>query len=307
MQWFGWLRRGRGQRASADAGSGSSTVVLGGRERAVGVPYALPRDLEEANRLDFQHYILRNAFQGNYAAPISNPSSILDVGTGTGRWAIEMAQFFPQARVIGMDVMQPKVDAAAERSPDFDVRPSNYQFVPGNVLEGLPFPDASFDFVHQRLLFLAIPADRWPFVISEMVRVTRLGGWVELVETTAPRGGGPAVDQLFTWGSQLVAHRGVDTNLGTAIGSMLQKAAGVGNVSAREIEIPFGAWGGRIGNLLAMDLLFAVEGVGGLVVTQGLASEAQFKQTLAAARADANGNQYHCISPFYIAYGQRVS
>jgi ubiquinone/menaquinone biosynthesis C-methylase UbiE len=42
------------------------------------------------NRLDFQHFILRQAFKGNYAAPIRNPARILDVGTGTGRWATEM-------------------------------------------------------------------------------------------------------------------------------------------------------------------------------------------------------------------------
>ena len=305
MRWFGWLRRGRPQRADGDTDS-SATVVLGGRERVVGVPYTLPRDIEEANRLDFQHYILRNAFRGNYAAPIGQPTSILDVGTGTGRWAIEMAQLFPQARVIGMDVMQPKVDEAAERNPAFDLRPSNYQFMAGNVLEGLPFPDASFDFVHQRLLFLAIPADRWPFVMGELVRVTRLGGWVELVETTAPRGGGPAVDQLFIWGSQLVAHRGVDTNLAPYIGRMLQQTPELSNVSAREIDVPFGAWGERIGNLMATDLLTAVEGVGGLVAAQGLASAAQFDQTLAAARADARASFYHCVAPFYIAYGQRA-
>lgn len=305
MRWFGWLRRGRQQRAEG-ASDGSPTVVRGGRERMVGVPYQLPRDVEEANRLDFQHYILRQAFHGNYAAPIGQPTSILDVGTGTGRWAIELAQLFPQAQVIGMDVMQPKVDAAGERSPSFDQRPSNYQFVAGNVLEGLPFPDASFDFVHQRLLFLAIPADRWPFVLGELVRVTRPGGWVELVETTAPRGGGPAVDQLFRWGAQLVAQRGVDTTLAPHIGQMLQQASGLTNVQARQIDVPFGAWGERIGNLMATDLLFAVEGVGGLVAAQGLASTEQFAQTLATARADARGSVYHCVAPFYIAYGQRV-
>ncbi len=305
MRWFGWVRRGRKSSAAAVA-DGSSTVVQGGRERIVGVPYTLPRDIEETNRLDFQHYILRFAFQGNYAAPISQPASILDVGTGTGRWAIEMAQTFPQARVIGMDVVQPAVDEAAERSTGLDLRPSNYQFMAGNVLEGLPFPDASFDFVHQRLIFLGVPKDRWPFVISELVRVTRPGGWVELVETTAPRDGGPAVDMLFTWGSQLVASRGVDSNMGTKIGPMLQQTAGMTNVSAREVAVPFGAWGDRIGRMLATDLLTAVQGVGGLVAAQGLATQEQFDQTLATARADANSTHFHCVAPFYIAFGQRA-
>jgi ubiquinone/menaquinone biosynthesis C-methylase UbiE len=129
--------------------------------RTMGLPYALPCDIEEISRLDFQHYMLRYALQGLYFAPLNNPSSILDVGTGTGRWALEMAQFFPRANVIGVDVNPPPADERA--ATGVDVRPPNYAFTPGNVLEGLPFEDEVFDFVHMRLLFTAIPSDRWPW------------------------------------------------------------------------------------------------------------------------------------------------
>jgi len=69
----------------------------------------------------------------------------------------------------------------ADAGVGVDLRPPNYAFVAGNILEGLPFADGGFDFVHMRLVFFAIPADRWPFVIGELVRVTRLGaGWNRL-------------------------------------------------------------------------------------------------------------------------------
>src|SRR6185312_2694638 len=105
-------------------------VVVGGRRRAAGVPFMLPADMREVNRLDFQHYLLRNVFQGNYAAPIRDPASILDVGTGTGRWAHEMAMTFPRAKVLGLDITAPRV----EEGPGRDQRPPNYAFVLGNVL-----------------------------------------------------------------------------------------------------------------------------------------------------------------------------
>ncbi|HKT40269.1 MAG TPA: hypothetical protein VJR48_18000, partial [Ktedonobacterales bacterium] len=112
MRWFGWFRgepqvtsRVKGGFALNDAVTG----IVAGRERVVGLPYALPADGEEVNRLDFQHYMLRYAFQGNFAAPIAQPVSILDVGTGTGRWAIEMAITFPDVNVIGLDVKPPAV------------------------------------------------------------------------------------------------------------------------------------------------------------------------------------------------------
>ncbi len=160
---------------------GSPVAVIGGRVRKVGVPYAMPADTDEINRLDFQHYMLRFALQGNYAAPVTRPASILDVGTGTGRWAREVALEFPAAKITAVDITPPPADEPAAPGA-LNLRPPNYTFAAANVLEGLPFPDASFDFVHMRLLYLAIPHDRWPSVVSELVRVARPGGWVESLE-----------------------------------------------------------------------------------------------------------------------------
>ncbi len=39
-----------------------------------------------------------------YFAPIDKPESILDVGTGTGIWAIEMGDDFPDAQILGTDL-----------------------------------------------------------------------------------------------------------------------------------------------------------------------------------------------------------
>ena len=60
-----------------------------------------------------------------------------------------------------------------------------------------------------RLLVLALPYDRWPFVVSELTRVTRPGGWVESVEALADEQGGPAVDQVMGW---VAASYGVSTS-----------------------------------------------------------------------------------------------
>lgn len=47
----------------------------------------------------------------HYLAPIGeSPQRILDLGTGTGIWALDMADMFPSAEVIGVDIapIQPK-------------------------------------------------------------------------------------------------------------------------------------------------------------------------------------------------------
>jgi SAM-dependent methyltransferase len=297
MQWFRWLRRG----PRADGERGASTLVIGGRQRTAGVPYMLPADMQEINRLDFQHYLLRHAFHGNYAAPIGYPQSILDVGTGTGRWAREMAAQFPRTTVIGLDIVPPLLDAEGRA----DLRPENYAFVQANVLEGLPFPDANFDFVHMRLMVLALPADRWPFVVGELARVTRPGSWVESVEYGGERNGGPAVMQLIAWGTQASALRGIDTGYSSRVGELLH-AAGLRNIRTQEVGIPLGAYGGRVGVMNGVDLLTAMKALASLYIAQGIASEQEVARTIEAAQAEINSPQYRTISPFYIAYGQRV-
>lgn len=45
---------------------------------------------------DLQHAISLRLFGGLSLAPISNPEHVLDIGTGTGIWAIEFGRCMPQ-------------------------------------------------------------------------------------------------------------------------------------------------------------------------------------------------------------------
>jgi ubiquinone/menaquinone biosynthesis C-methylase UbiE len=304
MPWLGWFRRRSQARSGAMTFEASMTDMVAGRKRVVGLPYALPADDEEINRLDFQHYMLRYAFQGLFAAPISQPHSILDVGTGTGRWAMEMAMAFPSANVIGVDVKPPALDERASANPNADVRPQNYTFVPGNLLEGLPFADRTFDYVHQRLLFTAIPHDRWPSVLRELIRVTRPGGWIELVDSIGLANGGPNVEQLMVWIRQLSSRRGVDLMDGGRIGDYM-RATPLLQQSARRVDLPTGVHGGRLGRMVATDFVSVCRGFGGVAVAQGITTQSAWDTTLERMQADLNQPTNRCVTPFFIVCGQR--
>jgi hypothetical protein len=86
---------------------------------------------------------------------------------------------------MGLDIKDPGVDEPGQGS-GLNPRPENYAFVAGNILQGLPFPVDSFDFVHQRLRFFAVPGDRWQFVVNELVRVTRPGAGLSWSKVTTP-------------------------------------------------------------------------------------------------------------------------
>ncbi len=289
-----------------EPGHDRSFFRFGGRQHLAETPYPLPKDLTEINRLDFQHYLLRTGFGGNFAAPIGQPKSILDIGCGSGRWAMELAAMFPEANVIGLDLVPPPADDTHTLGNGLDRRPENYAFTPGNVLEGLPFPDASFDFVHQRLLITAIPRDRWPFVIRELARVTRPGGWVELAECGVPEDGGPGYTNLWASWIALCDKRNVDFTLGNTIADLL-KGGGLANVERHMLRFPMGAWGGRVGRMSATDCLAVGQALRAGVVAANILPEVEYDRLYQLAQEEFGRPRGRGVLPFYLAYGQRVA
>ena len=206
--------------------------------------YIFPRHPNEVDRLDLQHFALREAAGVNFLAPVWRPALILDVGSGTGRWAAELCADFPEALVIALDLQASKVHPLP-----------NYRFVRGNVLDGLPFGGDTFDFVHQRLLGPGLPLKSWGAVVQDLVRVSRPNGWVELVEGRFDlEPAGAATARLFKLAWRLASTLGLDTT-GITFGRLddYLRRAGAVEVQKRTLEIPVGEWGGRVGSFIASD------------------------------------------------------
>ncbi|HKD74175.1 MAG TPA: class I SAM-dependent methyltransferase, partial [Ktedonobacterales bacterium] len=295
---MGWFRRKRAQSQPSDPqGERPRFFLIRGRRVLADDPYVLPKDMSEVNRLDFQHFMLRYTLRGNYVAPLQPRliRNIIDVGTGTGRWAREMATQFPMARVVGVDRVAPAGDSMRGLPP-------NYSFAEGNVLTGLPFPDGSFDFVHMRLLYSAIPAQQWPVVLRDLVRITRPGGWVELVEAASIENRTPVAEQLNTWVIDACSRRGLDMAIAPRLGSMIE-TVGIPRVTTRQITLPIGAYGGRLGSMLETDIMEIYRSVIPLVVGQGITSQEAYDRAVQQFQADVKTHQM--VFPFYVIYGQR--
>jgi len=224
---------------------GSRQDEAGGAPQPAASRYLFPRHPGEVNRLDLQHYAFREAMGAHYFAPIQSPERILDVGTGTGQWCVDMKAEFPRALIVGLDLVLGK-----------PVRDGRYNFIRADVTSGLPFPPETFDLVHQRLLRAGIPVDAWPGSVAELVRVTRPGGWVELMEIGKElTPGGPATSELIGCLNRLAALQGLDPDGRVVLGlDHLLTEAGLNRVTSRRIELPVGEWGGRPGSFLASDM-----------------------------------------------------
>ena len=114
---------------------------------------------KEQNRLDLHHEIFLEMLEGKlHLAPLENPHNILDLGTGTGIWAIDMADKHPMASVVGTDLspIQPRWV------------PPNCRFEVDDMEKPSTFPSDHFDFIHARNLAQSI--SNWPQVAADMFR-----------------------------------------------------------------------------------------------------------------------------------------
>jgi methylase of polypeptide subunit release factors len=59
------------------------------------VAYIFPNDEREMDRLDMQHHLCKMLTgERLFFAPIINPRTIVDIGTGSGIWPIELGKFY---------------------------------------------------------------------------------------------------------------------------------------------------------------------------------------------------------------------
>jgi SAM-dependent methyltransferase len=133
--------------------------------------YPVPNDIAEQDRMDLHHHVCKLIIGGNlFRAPLSRSlHRVLDLGTGTGIWAIDFADEFPSAVVVGNDLspIQP-----------FWV-PQNCNFVVEDIEADWGYkPSEKFDFVHARSLGGSIK-DR-PKMYRQAFNHLKPGGWLEL-------------------------------------------------------------------------------------------------------------------------------
>jgi len=100
---------------------------------------------------------------------------ILDAGCGTGEASSRVAELFPRATVLGVDILDQHLELARSRYARLAPR---LTFEHQSVYE-LGAPDGAFDLTVCRHVLHSIPhAER---VIRELARVTRRGGYLHLI------------------------------------------------------------------------------------------------------------------------------
>ncbi|KAK4032859.1 S-adenosyl-L-methionine-dependent methyltransferase [Parachaetomium inaequale] len=136
--------------------------------------YPIPNDDKELNRQSMEHAMMMELCDGQwFYAPIEDqPQMILDIGAGTGDWAIEVGNQYPNTRVRGVD--------ASPVQPVWV--PPNVDFLVDDCEQG-EWLDQDVDFVHFRFMTIVLKDVRG--VLRRAYESLKPGGWVELQELCA--------------------------------------------------------------------------------------------------------------------------
>ncbi|KAL7823715.1 S-adenosyl-L-methionine-dependent methyltransferase [Trichoderma gracile] len=103
-----------------------------------------------------------------FLAPICEwPNRALDVGTGTGIWAIDFADEFPETEVTAIDI-SPIQPSWVPPNLKFEVDDMNLTWL---------WPENHFDFIHFRVLYGCVPD--WIELYSKAFRKLKPGGWMQ--------------------------------------------------------------------------------------------------------------------------------
>lgn len=165
--------------------------------------YYAPNDEKYSSYETIVHHLwLLTLHDQLFLAPIENPQRILDIGTGTGLWAIDMADFFPDAEITATDL-------SPIHPPNL---PPNLTFEIDDANSSFTYPPAHFDMIHIRGLTGCIRS--WPALYAQCFSALKPGGWIEhlefSVETSASKTSPNYADQILTAFSQSVLSAGAN-------------------------------------------------------------------------------------------------
>jgi SAM-dependent methyltransferase len=106
---------------------------------------------------------------------LAGPIQVLDLGCGTGEITRRLADRYPQATLVGIDILESNLLLARRDSAAFAGR---IRYEQGDAF-ALHYDDASFDLVVCRHMSQAVPD--FPLVLAEITRVLKPGGWLHLL------------------------------------------------------------------------------------------------------------------------------
>ncbi|KAG6150504.1 hypothetical protein E4U37_006046 [Claviceps purpurea] len=266
--------------------------------------YPIPNDEMEQNREDMKHAMVMMLTENRlFLSPVGDhPQKILDIGTGTGIWAIQVGDRYPSAKVRGIDI--------APIQPEWV--PPNVSFLVDDC--ELDWIERDVDLAHFR--FMIVVLKNPSKVLGHAYESLRPGGWIELQEllpTPLCDDGTMPDDDPVKYLCELVEKAyekfGMRATLPAELESYLQEA-GFENIHCQMMKVPIGPWA-KDRNMRILGLYQKTVFVEGLPVLAGRPfqaldmSDAEAEVTIALARKSLEDPDVHRYFTYYFWYAQK--
>lgn len=131
----------------------------------------MPIDDTELSRLYLFHQVYLKILDSQLTTvPLEDPTHILDIGTGSGDWAMDIAEQFPDCEVTGIDIAG-VFERKAPINCFWEVDDAEFEW---------ERPSNHYDLVHLRTMHGAFKD--WRFVYESAYRCLKPGGWIEIMD-----------------------------------------------------------------------------------------------------------------------------
>ncbi|KAL1979561.1 hypothetical protein VTN96DRAFT_5561 [Rasamsonia emersonii] len=267
--------------------------------------YLLPNDEKEADRLDMVHEMTLAIMDRKlYLAPLKSPQRVIDLGTGTGIWAIDFADQMPSAEVIGCDLSPTQPNMV----------PPNVKFLVDDIEADWEYGNNPFDFIHAR--YLSVSIKNFPRLVRQCYRYAKPGGWVEFqdwdsrITSEDNSTKGTSIKRYYNEVLGAFERNGYETSPGPHLEQWFRDAGFV-DVQVRKYRVPMGTWPNdkyykKVGTWCMLQAEQGFE-AGGLAVLTRFEnwSKEDVVDLAKKAVADAHNRNIHPLFNFYVVYGRK--
>lgn len=236
-----------------------------------------------------------------FFAPIENPASAIDIGTGTGIWAMDMADAYPGCDVLGVDL--------SPIQPGYV--PPNCSFQVMDLEDEWDMADR-FDLIHTREMSGFAIKD-WSRFYNQSFASLKPGGWVESQEfdlnISSDDNTMPENSKVMEWQTlweQGISKAGMTCRCYPEKMKQDAEAAGFINVTVLPFKMPIGTWPKdktlqQSGLYTLVGLLDGVSGLSLRVFTQLLGwTVEEMEVLLADVRKEWKNKKVHTYFPMYV-------
>lgn len=267
----------------------------------------LPNDETEQDRLDIVHHVYLLLLDNKlFRAPVGNDiQRILDVGTGTGIWAIDAAEAYPSAEVIGTDL--------SPIQPSWV--PPNVSFQIDDAESEWTFARDSFDLIHIRHLNGGIKD--WKRLIQQSFDALKPGGWLDIAEyeceVMSDDGTLPAEGNLrrfYALLNEAAEKIGQEFKIAASLDEHILES-GFEKVNHEEMKISLGTWPAdekqkEMGAFLLLTTENAFEAHGMALLTRTLEmGTPEVEELIAGAKKESRSRKIHSYFTQHLYFAQK--